>query len=314
MGLMLAVLPVSVQSEGALRFCVLVPHFKDEYWLSVSFGLEQEANRQDVTLSFHGAGGYRARSTQIDQVEGCIAQGVDAILIGAVSSNHPELTAAIAQASRAVPVYSLVNELHVEELTGRIGVDWQDMGYVIGEDLSARHPTGSEPKTAILLNGPSEAGWTGPLEAGLRDGLSDSSLTILDVFQADTGLRAQLELVENALLRHADVDYIIGNAPAIEAAFGLFASNTPDDPPLLVSTYVNHTVLRGLRNGNVVAAPFDDPMLQGKLALQLAVTAADSGLVNSGALVGPEIDLLTPDSGKLTDVRLSPADYFPPTE
>lgn len=295
-------------AEDPVRLCVLVPHFKDEYWLSVGYGLEQEAARRNVDLLLFEAGGYLARARQIEQMDTCADQGVDAILVGAVTSDHSELTDAIARIAETTPVFGLVNELQADRLSGRIGVDWAGMGYAVGRHLANLHPKGTPPKTAVLVSGPPEAGWTGPLEAGLRDGLAGSAVTILEVFGADTGLREQLVLVERAWNSHPDADYLIGSAPAVEAAIGLFEI-TADPPPLLVSTYISHTVMRGLMNGRVLAAPFDDPMLQGRMAVGQVMAVLASG--RPEGLKGPDIVLLTKSGPKLADIRISPAEYFP---
>jgi protein TorT len=294
---------------AARVFCVLVPHFKDEYWLSVGYGLEQAATRQNIELLMYEAGGYRALSQQIQQLDDCGRKGGDAILLGAVSSNDPDLIAAIARIAQDIPVFGLVNELHSSALIGTTGVDWQDIGSAIGHHLTALHPAGSPPKTAVLISGPPTAGWTGPLEAGLRHALAGSAVEITEVFGADTGLGEQLALVESALERHPNTDYMIGSAPAIEAAIGAFAANAALSKPLLISTYISHTILRGLMNGNVLAAAFDDPMLQGIMAIRQALdfqTAAPSSKT-----IGPEILLLRHGDEILHTLRLSPADYFP---
>ena len=288
-------------------YCVLVPHFKDEYWLSVGFGLEQEAARQGVDLLFFEAGGYEARTAQIEQLDACVSKGGDAILIGAVTSDHPDLINAIARVAPKVPVFGLVNELHAETLSGHIGVDWQDMGYAIGQHLSHLHPTGSPPKTAVFLTGPAEAGWTGPLEAGLRKGLANSSVDILEVFGADTGIKPQLVLAESALERYPDVDYLIGSAPAIEAAIGLLETRPETEQPQLLATYVSHTVMRSLMNGNVLAAAFDDPILQAQMAIRLVASVR----LNSDETPAPGVVLLTRDDENLGSFQISPADYFP---
>lgn len=296
----------------ARLFCVLVPHFKDEYWLSVSYGLEQEAARNNVDLLFYEAGGYNARAKQIEQLDQCVVRGVDAILIGAVSSNHPDLLQALKRVAHAVPVFGLVNELHSDVLSGQIGVDWREMGLALGHHLSMLHPKGTPPKTAVFISGPRGAGWTAPLEAGLREGLANSAVTIREAFSADTGLRQQLELVETALERHSSVEYLIGTAPAVEAAIGLLAVNVRQQPPKLLSTYISHTVLRSLMNGNVLAASFDDPTLQGVMAIQQAVSTSKPA--GSATWIGPEVVLLTKASQGLQKVGISPADYFPAIE
>ncbi|MCX7567880.1 TMAO reductase system periplasmic protein TorT [Sulfitobacter sp. F26169L] len=302
-----ASLPADAQHRP--EFCVLVPHFKDEYWLSVGYGIEQEAARKNVDLLIFEAGGYHARIAQIEQLKACAKMNVDAILIGAVTFDHPDLTSVVTEISMQVPVFGLVNALDVETLHGRVGVDWKEMGRGLGEHLALRHPVGSAPKTAVFLTGPREAGWTSPLQNGLVRGLSRSSVEIIGTFEADTGLRNQLELAENALSQHPNADYLIGSAPAVEAAFGLYGVHDGGNLPLLISTYVNHSILRGLKNGNVIAASFDDPVKQGIMALnQMMMFESNPG---ENVMIGPQIRILTGRDKTLSDALLSPADYFP---
>ncbi|WP_113911587.1 TMAO reductase system periplasmic protein TorT [Roseovarius dicentrarchi] len=299
-------LPLAAGAATPL-YCVLVPHFKDDYWLSVGYGLEQEAQLQGARLLFFEAGGYEARAAQVAQLNACLSEGADAILIGAVTSDHSELIGAIAQVAPKVPVFGLVNALHSNALSGRTGVDWRDMGRVIGDHLSRLHPAGSAARTAIFITGPDEAGWTGPLEAGLRGALAESSVSIAQVFVADTGIKPQLEQVETALARYPQADYLIGSAPAIEAAIGLLATRPAAPRPKLVATYVSHTVIRALINGSVTAASFDDPVLQARMAIRQIA----SGPLTSQRNVVPEVVLLTPEDDIADAVQISPPDYFP---
>jgi protein TorT len=296
-------------AAAAPRICALVPHFKDEYWLSVGYGLEREAARAGAILTLSEAGGYNARDAQIAQIALCLAQGADAILIGAVSADHPDLLAAIERAARSVPVVGLVNELRSPALAGRVGVDWRDMGRAVGRYLAARHPAGSAPRTAVLVSGPAASGWAGPLEAGLREALAESSVALVGSYGADTGLRQQLEQVERALAAHPGVEYLIGSAPAIEAAVGLLASRPEPGGPALVASYLNHSVKRGLMNGRILAAPFDDPAAQGEMALRLAVALLAGQPAPAAA--GPRIVLLTRGDPGLAAIPVSPAGYFP---
>lgn len=306
----LSVGDAKAQSRDAdLSICVLVPHFKDEYWLSVGYGLEHDARRHRLDLLFYEAGGYQSVEAQIAQINECGARQVDAVLIGTVSADHPDLLSAIRDVSEKLPVFGLVNELHSDDLSGWIGVDWQQMGQVLGDYLSIRHPAGSPPKRAVLISGPVQSGWAPPLERGLRTGLSDSSIEIVGVFRADTGLRQQLKAVEDAFATFPDIDLLIGSAPAVEATIGLSQATDMDDGVDLISTYISHTIKRSILNGRVLAVPFDDPVQQGKLALRQALRFLKTG--RKSGREGPEIRLFTHrPNGDLT-ISLSPSGYFP---
>ncbi|WP_068310096.1 TMAO reductase system periplasmic protein TorT [Polycladidibacter hongkongensis] len=303
----------SVRADDAKsELCVLVPHFKDEYWLSVGYGVEQQASREGADIIFYEAGGYNSVAKQILQIDRCIALQPKAILIGAVSSNHPDLIAALKRAEEIMPVYGLVNELHAPALAGMIGVDWEQMGSKLGRYLQA-NSLGKKSEMAVLVSGPAKAGWTGPLEKGLRSALKNSPIAIAAVYGADTGLSQQLALVRQALQEYPNADYLIGSAPAIEAAMGLRAAR-PDLPqPALAATYISHTVLRGVVNGSVIAVAFDDPIEQGRLAVKLALTKRNikKNLAENLQFIGPEVKVITRIS-RPDNVRLvSPSNYFP---
>ncbi|MFD1330191.1 TMAO reductase system periplasmic protein TorT [Mycoplana ramosa] len=293
-------------ASAARDLCVLVPHFKDEYWLSVAYGIETRAQEKGLSLHFFEAGGYRALSRQIQQIAACEKLDAGSILIGAVSADDQELLETVSRAATRRPVIGLVNELHSHALMARVGVDWSDMGLLLGKHLASLFPADAPPHQAVLLTGPPQSSWTAPLESGLRKGLSGSALSIERVLAADTGNSEQLRILEQALAQGPPPDVIIGSAPAIEAAMAL--ARRSNHAPLLVATYISHSVARGLVNGQVAAAPFDNPMLQGTLAVDAAVAAM--GGVRMRELVGPPIVIAVGGAAPDT-LELSPADYFP---
>lgn len=249
----------------------------------------------------------RAVQRQIEQIETCQADGSQAILIGVVSSGDPELLTAMDMAR--VPVFGFVNETASPSLNGFVGVDWRDMERIIGLHIAERHPAGTAERTAVLVTGPIEAGWTAPLEIGLRSGLATSAVTLTDVFHADTGVSEQLVEVENALQEFGDADYLIGSAPAIEAAMGLKATGVALDMPILIATYASHSVLRGVSGGQVQAVAFDDPQAQGRMAIRLVARALGGGPDETAE--SPTIELLTQSSRNRALFRLSPPAFFP---
>lgn len=297
--------PLSLPAAAQAAVCVLVPHFKDEYWLSVGYGLEQQARVAGLDLILREAGGYRAREAQIAQLDDCVANGAQAILIGAVSSDHPDLLAAVARAASKAPVYALVNALDSDALSGRAGVDWHAMGLAVGRAIAKTHPPGSPPQQAVLVSGPRESGWVRPLESGLREALAGSAVRIVDRRFSDTGLREQFETVAEVFDSFPNLDMLIGSAPAIEAAMGILATHPHRRRPELVATYVTHSVRRGLSDGQVALAPFDDPVGQGRMAIRMILNDDPAGID------GPAIRVIRPADLASGRLPLSPADYFP---
>ncbi|PLX38233.1 MAG: TMAO reductase system periplasmic protein TorT [Hyphomicrobiales bacterium] len=308
--------PVAAQDTGApaaARICVIVPHFKDEYWLSVGFGLHTAAEETGAELLTYESGGYHSLERQIELLDICRAEGAQAILLGAVSADDARLIQAVVETEKHVPVLALVNALDAPGLAGWVGVDWRKMGLAVGAFLSSRHPKGSEPVRAVLVTGPTESGWGPILDSGLAEGLKNSSLNIVETYRADTGLREQLRQVERALAEYPDADYLIGSAPAVEGAMALLRRHGNDTrAPRLLATYISHSVLRGLKRGQVEMVPFDDPIAQGRLGLKLALRSIEGE--RFPGLSGPRTIAVEAGSRTIDRIGLSPSAFFPELE
>lgn len=158
------------------KLCVSYPHMKDAYWLNVNYGMVQEARRLGVTMELVEAGGYPNLERQLSQIHGCIREGADALIVGAVS--YEGLTDAITQIAASVPVLATVNDIRDDGITAKSGVSWVSMGRVVGEYLGRRHPGGSDSVKVAWFPGPQGAGWVTFIERGFREGIAAGAVDI----------------------------------------------------------------------------------------------------------------------------------------
>ena len=89
------------------RLCASYPHLKDSYWLSVNYGMVEEARRLGVALEVVEAGGYPNLERQIAQIKDCTADGkADVLLVGTVSFEG--LTETLVEIAERIPVVAVV--------------------------------------------------------------------------------------------------------------------------------------------------------------------------------------------------------------
>lgn len=294
-------------AERPLRFCVLYPHLKDAYWLSVNYGMVQEAQRLGVGFELFEAGGYPNLERQAEQVATCAKGGFDAMIIGAVS--YDGLTPLIREIGQTMPVIATVNDINSQGITAKSNVSWRDMAAGAGRVLARRHPKGSPPKRIAWFPGPEGAGWVQFVEQGFREALRESSAEIVVTKYGDTGREQQVLLVEEVLDEFPDIDYFVGNAPMADAAVSLTRGRDIMHPVGIISIYMTHGVFRGIWRDRILAAPNDFPVLQGRLAVEQAVRAVEGKLVIPHA--GPKIVVMTPDNIATfdSDDSLTPASF-----
>lgn len=291
------------------RFCVLYPHLKDAYWLSVNYGMVEEARRLGVAFDVFEAGGYPNLSRQVEQLKACASEEFDAVILGAVS--YTGLTADVERIARLKPVIATVNDIDDSGITAKASVPWTEMGAAAGRFLAERHPKGSPPVTVAWFPGPQGAGWVTFVEAGFRAALEDSSARIVMTRFGDTGTEEQVLLVEEVLEAMPDVDYLVGSGPMAEVAVPILRARGLERKVEVVSTYLSHAVYRGVVRGRILAAPTDSPVLQGRLSIEMAVRALEDRLTTRHA--GPPVWTVTPAtaSAEVIEGSLAPASFVP---
>ncbi|MGL5030232.1 MAG: TMAO reductase system periplasmic protein TorT [Aeromonas sp.] len=283
--------PEPAAASRPLTLCALYPHLRDAYWLSVNQGMVKEAKRLRVKLQIHEAGGYGALTEQRNQLQRCVQEGSQAILLGAVS--YQGLREAIK--ASPLPIFGLINDLPTGLVQAKVGVSWYQMGWQTGHWLAIRHPIGSKPISVALFPGPQASGGNNFVEPGFADAIKGSAIKLVTTARGDNSREIQRTLVQQTLARYPDLDYLVGGAIAAEVAVNELAQRNLTKPQIL-STYFSHGVQRGLRRGKILAANSDQMRLQGRLAVAQAVCLLlqpDATKYQCPRMMGPPILMLS---------------------
>ncbi|PKU22860.1 TMAO reductase system periplasmic protein TorT [Telmatospirillum siberiense] len=292
------------------NLCVSFPHMKDAYWLGVDYGVTQEAKRLGVKVDLVEAGGYTELAKQISQIENCVANGAQAVIIGAISADG--LNSLIAEIHKKnIPVIDLVNGINSPDVAAKSLVSFYTMGHSAGAYLAAKHPAGAAPVKVGWFPGPAGAGWVEAANKGFLDAVKGSAVTVLPPKYGDTGKEAQLKLVEDVLQAEPDLSYVAGTAVTAEAAQGLIRERDLKGKVSLLAFYMTPGVYDGIKRGSILAAPADSMVIQGRIAVDQAVRILERQSYEKH--VGPKIFMVdssnisaTPREAILPPERFSP--------
>ena len=126
----------------------------------------------------------------------------------------------------------------------------------------------------------------------------------------DSGVAAQLQLIQDALQAYPAMNVIWGTAPTAEAAIGAVAEAGRSDLKI-VSSYENQAMLDALNRGDILAFATQYPVGEGAIAIDQAVRLIEKKPVMS--LVQPVatvIDKTTVPKLQM-DLVLAPASWTP---
>ncbi|MBW1650079.1 MAG: TMAO reductase system periplasmic protein TorT [Deltaproteobacteria bacterium] len=250
---------------------VSFPHLKDPYWLAVNYGIITQAKKLGVGIRLVAAGGYTELQKQVDQVENLAQQKPDGIILASIS--YAALDGAVAEiVDKGIPVIEVINDIQAPAIKAKALVSFFNMGYNAGkfviEDAKDRPEI-----NVIFLPGPAGSGWAPDTLDGFKKAAESFSgkVNLLAVKWGDTGKNVQLNLIEDALQTFPNIDYIVANAVAADAAVGPLAETGRNKSVKVVSTYIIPPLYEKIKNGLVAASPSDLTVTQGQMAVDMMV-------------------------------------------
>lgn len=273
-----------IKASRPWRICALLPHGMDKYWWGVAWGLQQEAERQGLKLGIYQAGSYANLANQRKQLEHCLEIKADAIILAAISAKglNPQIDQALQQ---GVPVIDLINGIESPQISAHSRVNFADMTSASVKYLRTRHDL--QQTQLAWLPGPADAGWVIDAERGLHQALGAQISQLSHAGYAAPDTNSQMQLVRE-LFRQQTPDVLLANAVGAFVAARYTQQHQLNTR--ILAYYTSEPVLEMIRSGQILAAPSDSPVLQARIAIDLASRILEGQPFARD--VGPLIDML----------------------
>ena len=310
------------------HICVSFPHLKDSYWVGVAYGIISEGRRLEQKITLFEAGGYTNLATQLNQVDDCLNNKGDALIIGPISSNGNAKQIELIR-EKGIPVVIIITGINTEVDANSLQ-SFVNMGYTSCKWVADQEKLNKEKTNIVWFPGPPGAGWSIASHEGCLSALEGTNIRILETNWGDTGKAIQLKLVEETLLNHAsgpepDFKYIVGTGTTIEAAVGALRARKLGKKINLVSTYYTPGIDMFIKRGLISMAPSDQMISQAIIAVDQAVrllegkqmaTLGKPEFNNTGRItehVQQQILIVTPDTYDKFDssTTLAPKGWSP---
>lgn len=255
------------------RLCASIPDLRFPYLQAVAHGLEAEARRQGVELRLEDVGSFDV-DRQRAQLEACLADGTDALLVVAAAGRgglEPVLARAL---DLGVQVVDIATGSDSGSVTASVVADAVHVGYAAGGYLVDRHPLGSDTARVGWIPGPADAAFAQRYDVGFRDAARSGAIEIANSSFTPLDEEALSGTVGRVLAEADDLDALAGVGQAV-----LMAMDEIDDPAArmaLVSTGINPAIVAAIEEGRIAAAVNDKPVVQGRIAVDLAVRALEA--------------------------------------
>lgn len=287
------------------NICVLFPHLKDSYWVAADYGVADEIERTGTAMTLYEAGGYTNLSTQLSQMDNCIAQKFDGIVLGAISADG--VGSLVEKATKAgIPVIDFVNGVNSPSVSGHALVSFYDLAYTTGKYIVDQSK--GEPLTVGFFPGPQGAGWSDDAVKGFNDAIKGSKVKLAVTRRGDTGLNVQLDLITNALQTYPDINWVVGVDIAAQAGAVAVRNAGLTDKVNVAAFDIIPPVYDDIAAGGATkASPTDFTVLQGRLAVDMVLRLLE-GQKLQAKRAGPKPEMVTSETYK----KFNKTDMFAP--
>lgn len=295
---------ITPKPEKKYHIGVLLPHLKDPYWKTANYGIVKYAEKVDIKITLHEAGGYIHFGNQKQQLLSFAKEkNVDGVILASV--DYLKMDRFVAEASGlGMPVVGLINDIHAPAIAAKAMVSYFDAGYKAGEFV-VKDSLNKDIRIAFFP-GPEKSGWAKDMYDGFMAAVSElkedgRSVTVLAPLYGDTRpevQRMRLGFLLNRQENHR-VDYIIGNAVAALEAVTYLKNNKNMHPNAkIVSTYLTPPLYDFIKKGDIRAAPYDQTIIICQIALDMMVRLlnGDKPGKDFPFRAGPDYVLITTDN------------------
>jgi periplasmic protein TorT len=187
------------------------------------------------------------------------------------------------------------------------------MGYITGTFMKENLVSGDEPIQVAFFPGPQGAGWTDTAYQGFLDATKGTNIEVVATKWGDTGRDIQLALIEDVLQSNPDIDFIVGNAQAAVSGVQAVREAGLEDSIKILAFHQNPPVYDGIAAGDLTAAANDSTVIQGRMAVDMAIRLLEGQTLEPSNRAGPVITMMTPDNLKdfVWESTFAPKDYQP---
>jgi len=287
-----------------------MPDLSESFWISMAYGVDDEAKKANVQVVKVNAGGDANVNQQISQIQDLIQRKVGAIIIGA--TNGDAVKSVVEQAvARGIPVVGLSSIPNSPKIAAAVGADHYGMGRLqaecLGEALGGKGEVG-------MMAGPTGQSWADRRADGFRETMAKqfSGIKVVTESRLADNRNSALTTAEDWVQRFPSLTGVYSATDDIGAGVvGALKQSGKLAAVKVSSSNFSPTAQELLKDGSFVCVSIQQIVLQGRAAVQQALKAAKHQ--KTEATVATPAVLVTRDNMASVDLSevSAPAGYKP---
>jgi ABC-type sugar transport system substrate-binding protein len=263
-------------AEHTYQIGYTLPQFRDPFWVSVAYGIEDEAKKAGIeVVSSNEAGSYANLGQQLSQVDDMTQRGLDAILVAPV--DRVGIAPALDNAERAgIKVIGAGNLGSTAAMNAAVTFSHIEAGRRMAEAIG-KHLGGKG--KVVMLNGPNGADWAILRNQGFKEELAANypDVDIVEEAWVNPDRAAGQSTTEDWLQKHGkDIDAVFSAVSLTAEGAVLALRNAGRAGDVFVATSSLSSAAKDMIAAGDIQFCYAEPgQLVGRLSVQYAIRAIE---------------------------------------
>lgn len=280
------------------RICAIIPSSSTSYWFALNYGLVKKARAMGISLKVYNINGNLSSPEEKKLVEQCISQEPHSIIVGAQLSSGFDLP--LTSNSGKSQVILVGKNLLSKTVDASSSASFNDVGQQLSKYMNKRQ-TKENTNQTVLFPGDKTKQHVEAFVKGFMPNINSNKYKVKDViYTPDSYLEIKIKLT-NYLNDNLNTTTVVASALVAQAAVEVLDEMSLTGDVQIISYELSAQVYRGIQRGNISASFISPPVIQGFLAIDMAMKLHNKQLKEPH--ISPQATLI--DSENITDFDIS---------
>ncbi|WDE04801.1 TMAO reductase system periplasmic protein TorT [Thalassomonas viridans] len=270
------------------QLCAIVPVLDTSYWFSINYGLSKQARKLGIRLKIFQVGDFTGVDKQQAYLELCRKSSQGIILGGVYDQSDKGKVFNVPVIAVGYPVKSVF-------INANVIPQASENGKLLADYLNRQTNEQAADKLKVgLFPGPADSVFAQQYQQGFLSRYQREKITLLATEYTRHEYVEVQQTLSRFLNQNLDLDVLVTSGYVAEIASDLLKRMSLEEEVTLLSLNLTAQVYREMKRGTVRGAITASPVLQGKLAIDMAVKLLEKKLHYHE--VTPKLKILSPDT------------------
>lgn len=249
------------------RICALIPASDTSYWFAVNYGLVKKAKALGVSLKVFNLSARDSVQQQQSIADRCLGLHPQGIIIS--SQLQPSFYQSLQK--HQIPLVSVGKNLQKQTITASSSPAYSQVGQQLSTYMN--HQPAEASTQTVLFPGEQTASYVGLFVTNLLANIDPQKYQVKETIYSNNHYLDIKSQLNDYLNSHLETKVIVASALVAEAAVEVLDEMSLADDVQIISYELSAQVYRGIKRGYIQASATNLPVIQGFLAIDLALKA-----------------------------------------